>query len=98
MSSTSFPISDRSRDVFDDVLEMQSLRPSQPYSDRHTHRLLSSSFLGLPCRILSINHKKELLRGLWVWPVEGAQISGTHDSMLERNSSNNVACLAHFYG
>ena len=27
-----------------------------------THRLLSSSFLGLPYRILSINHKKELLR------------------------------------
>ena len=33
----------------------------------HTaHRTLSSSFLGLPSRILSINHKKELLRGLWV--------------------------------
>ena len=28
-----------------------------------THRPLSSSFLGLPCRILNINHKKELLRG-----------------------------------
>ena len=27
---------------------------------------LSSSFLGLPYRILNINHKKELLRGLWV--------------------------------
>ena len=31
-----------------------------------THRPLSSSFLGLPYRILNINHKKELLRGLWV--------------------------------
>ena len=31
-----------------------------------THRPLSSSFLGSPHRILSINHKKELLRGLWV--------------------------------
>ena len=31
-----------------------------------THRPLSSSFLGLPYRILSINHEKELLRGLWV--------------------------------
>ena len=30
------------------------------------HRPLSSSFLGLPYRILNINHKKELLRGLWV--------------------------------
>ena len=30
------------------------------------HRPLSSSFLGLPCRILNINHPKELLRGLWV--------------------------------
>ena len=32
----------------------------------HTHRLLSSSFLGLPYRILNVNHKKELLRSLWV--------------------------------
>ena len=31
-----------------------------------THRPLSSSFLGLPCRILNINHKKKLLRGLLV--------------------------------
>ena len=30
------------------------------------HRPLSSSFLGLPYRILNINHKKELLRGPWV--------------------------------
>ena len=32
---------------------------------------LSSSFLGLPyrlLRILNINHKKELLKGLWVKP------------------------------
>ena len=31
-----------------------------------THRPLSSSFLGLPYRILNRNHKKELLRGPWV--------------------------------
>ena len=31
-----------------------------------THRPLSSSFLGLPYRTLHINHKHELLRGLWV--------------------------------
>ena len=31
-----------------------------------THRPLSSSFLGLPYRILNINHKKELPRGLRV--------------------------------
>ena len=31
-----------------------------------THRLLSSSFLGLPYRILNLNHRKELLGGLWV--------------------------------
>ena len=30
------------------------------------HRPLSSSFLGLPYRIRSINHKKELLKGPWV--------------------------------
>ena len=32
--------------------------PGYPY--------LSSSFLGLPYRVLNINHKKELLRGLWL--------------------------------
>ena len=31
-----------------------------------THRPLSSSLLGLPYRILDINHKTELLRGIWV--------------------------------
>ena len=31
-----------------------------------THRPLSSCFWGLPYRILNINHKRELLRGLWV--------------------------------
>ena len=31
-----------------------------------TQRPLSSSFWGLPCRILNINYQKELLRGLWV--------------------------------
>ena len=31
-----------------------------------THRLLSSSFLGLPERVLRKDHKKELLRSLWV--------------------------------
>ena len=31
-----------------------------------TQRPLSSSFLGLPYRILNINHNKQLLRGLWV--------------------------------
>ena len=32
-----------------------------------THRPLSSSCLGLPYRVRNINHKKELLRGLWIW-------------------------------
>ena len=31
----------------------------------YSHRPLSSSFLGLPYRIPNINHKKELLGGLW---------------------------------
>ena len=35
-----------------------------------THRPLSSSFLGLPHRVLNMNHKKELLRGLWVMVVQ----------------------------
>ena len=35
-----------------------------------THRPLSCSFFGLPCRNLNISHKKELLWSLWVllWP------------------------------
>ena len=32
----------------------------------YTQRLLSSSFLGLPHRALNMNHKKEVLRSLWV--------------------------------
>ena len=39
---------------------------SSTVSRRPTHRLQSSSSLGLPYRILNINHKKELLRSLWV--------------------------------
>ena len=40
----------------------------KPPHEVPTHRLLSSSFLGLPYRILNMNHKKELLRSLWVVP------------------------------
>ena len=39
-----------------------------------THRPLSSSFLGLPCRILNISHKKALLRGLWVRWSRGSRL------------------------
>ena len=50
--------------------ELRGFFPSFPPSDfpkpdALTHRALSSSFLGLPYRILIINHKKERLRGLW---------------------------------
>ena len=52
------------------VFRAQSLRccTADIFGDcnQDTHRLLSSSFLGLPSRILNINHKKELLRGPWV--------------------------------
>ena len=34
-----------------------------------THRLRSSSILGLPYRILNINHKEELLRGPGIYLV-----------------------------
>ena len=40
-----------------------------------THRLLSSSFWGLPYRILNMNHKKEQLRSLWVG-AQSLQFSG----------------------
>ena len=33
---------------------------------QYTHRPQSSSFLGLPYRVLNMNPKKELLWGLWV--------------------------------
>ena len=47
------------------------------HSAGHTHRPLSSSFWGLPYRILNINHRKELLRGLWastVWVFCGLKL------------------------
>ena len=37
----------------------------------HTHRLHSSSFSGLPYRILNMNPKKELRWSLWVVSVGG---------------------------
>ena len=40
-----------------------------PSTFNPTHRLPSSSFLGLPYRTLNINHKKELLRSLWVHSI-----------------------------
>ena len=40
--------------------------PAKEAASSCTHRPLSSSFLGLPYKILNINHKKELLTGLWV--------------------------------
>ena len=44
----------------------QSFELTQVSTKVLTHRLLSSSFLGLPYRILNMSHKKELLRSLWV--------------------------------
>ena len=40
--------------------------PPVPRNLNAIHRLLSSSFLGLPYRILNRRHKKELLRSPWV--------------------------------
>ena len=45
------------------------VRQKGNYNGDYTHRLLSSSFLGLPYRILNMNHKKELLRSLWVGQI-----------------------------
>ena len=45
-----------------------------------THRLLSSSFLGLPYRILNMKQKQELLRSLWVYI--GFRGLGSRDSGL----------------
>ena len=46
--------------------EIPIQRATQVRGHTYTHRPLSSSFLGLPERILNINHIKELLRGLWI--------------------------------
>ena len=40
--------------------------PDPPEPEMLAHRPLSSSFLGLPYRILHMNPEKELLRSLWV--------------------------------
>ena len=43
----------------------------------YTHRPLSSSFLGLPYRILNMNHKKELLGSvLWIPSKVSTSTSG----------------------
>ena len=52
-----------------DLFALQKPCPRHDSESAHpwsTRRPLSSSFLGLPYRILKINHKKELLRSLWV--------------------------------
>ena len=61
------------QDLYHQPYELQGIvqvaRLPMPYTLNPTHGPLSSSFLGLPCRILNVPHKKELLRGLWVSPI-----------------------------
>ena len=54
-----------------------------------THRPLSSSFLGLPYRILNLNHKKELLRGLWVigQPLQPLRAHIFHPLLIKSQAS-----------
>ena len=59
-----------------------------------THRLLSSSFLGLPYRILNTTHKKELLRSLWV-KLRRRELQGREAGMLhhaETSASESSFC------
>ena len=57
-----------------------------------TQRPLSSSFWGLPYRILNINHKKELLWGLWVdtiiSPKPDPKCKGPYTSQASRTSNS----------
>ena len=46
--------------------ETKAMPKSWPWKVVPTHRLHGSSFLGLPCRILNMNPKKELL-----WSLHG---------------------------
>ena len=60
-----------------------------------SHGPLSSSFLGLPYRILNINHKKELLRGLM-----GSQVVERRDKIwflvaVSRVLGFRVTCSLH---
>ena len=55
------------------ILRKSSLKSRLHDGLGFTHRPLSSSFWGLPYRVLNINHKKELLRGLWLM---GRDVSG----------------------
>ena len=54
------------------LLQLAAAAPAYP-SYVSAHRPLSSSFLGLPYRILNINHKKEPLRGRWVKLDQGSE-------------------------
>ena len=47
-----------------------------------THRPQSSSFLGLPYRILNMNPKKELLWGLWVIMDLAVKASGCRSGLI----------------
>ena len=51
-----------------DLFIKTSIEPAYVTPKPSTLRPLSSSFWGLPYRILNINHKQELLRGVWVKP------------------------------
>ena len=51
-----------------DVQKITAHTCARTSDNQATQRLHSTSVLGLPYRILNINHKKELLRGLWVEP------------------------------
>ena len=55
-----------------------------------THKLLSSSLLGLPYRILNMSHKTELLRSLWVvrvFTVEGSGVRGLGHARSPRSEA-----------
>ena len=51
------------------------------------HKPLSSSFLGLPYKFRNINHKKELLRSLWVVAEFPRSEPGTHQPKRCRKRS-----------
>ena len=48
------------------ILRRSSLKSRLHDGLGFTHRPLSSSYWGLPYRVVNINHKLELLRCLWV--------------------------------
>ena len=58
-----------------------------------THRLQSSSSVGLPYRILYMNHKMELLRSLWVYVLFVEHLANHVAPQVVPSAAFRAACM-----